>query len=256
MKKFFQILGLCSIMVFSFYYTDKIAFLIQQKNPVLKEIKEKEADLKIPSTNATIIDDYIIPGLAGSKVNIEKSFLNMKPLNEYNEYYLVYDEIKPTISLQNNKDKIIISGNKKQNKVSLVLEYNEKTLNLLNGYKVNLLINKDNYSPNTNFELINNESNSKLYRQVNTLLDKDKLNKNICVLNEYNKKNCLEDDNYLIKPSLTLTASSIIEVKNALENGSIIFIDKTAKLEDIKILLKQIKFQDLDIVYLSELIQE
>ena len=102
MKKFFQILGLCSIMVFSFYYTDKIAFLIQQKNPVLKEIKEKEADLKIPSTNATIIDDYIIPGLAGSKVNIEKSFLNMKPLNEYNEYYLVYDEIKPTISLQNN----------------------------------------------------------------------------------------------------------------------------------------------------------
>ncbi len=256
MKKFFQILGICSILVFSFYYTDKIALIVQEKNPVLKEIRAKGKDLQVNSVDATVMNEYIIPGLSGSKVNIEKSFLNMKSLNEYNEYYLVYDKITPKVSLQDNKDKIIISGNKKNNKVSLVLEYNEEIMKLLSAYKVDLLINKDNYINNTSFELINNETSSKLYKQVNTLLEKDKLNKNICLLNDYNKKICLEDENYLIKPSLILNASSIIEVKNALENGSIILIDKQAKIEDIKILLKQIKFQDLDIVYLSELIKE
>lgn len=256
MKKFFQILGVCSILVFSFYYTDKIALLVEQKNPVLQEIKNKKESLKVKSVNATIVDDSIIPGISGSVVNVEKSFQKMKSLNAYNEYYLVYDEVKPVISLNDNKDKIIVSGNKSKNQVSLIIANNPDLINYFSGYKVNLLVNKDNYFKTSKYELINNETNKKLFNQVNTLLDKDNLNKNLCILNDYNKKLCLENDNYLVKPSLKLTHSSIIKVKNSLENGSIILIDKSAKKEDIAILLKQIEFQDLEIVYLSQLLKE
>ena len=256
MKKFFQILGLVSILVFSFYYTDKIALLVEQKNPVLQEIKEKKESLKVKSVNATIVDDSIIPGISGSVVNVEKSFQKMRSLNAYNEYYLVYDEVKPVISLSDNKDKIIVSGNKRKNQVSLIIASDSNLINYFSAYKVNLLVNKDNYFKTNQFELINNENNKKLFNQVNTLLDKDNLNKKLCILNDYNKKLCLENDNYLVKPSLKLTHSSIIKVKNSLENGSIILIDKSAKKEDIAILLKQIKFQDLEIVYLSQLLKE
>lgn len=256
MKKFFQIIGVCSILVFSFYYTDKIALLVQSKNPVLQTINEKKNVLETKAVNATINDNYIIPGISGSKVNVEKSFLNMKSLDKYDEYYLVFDEILPTISLQNNKDKIIISGNKNKNQVSIIIENDEKLISYFNKYKVNLLVNKDNYNESKKFELINNEQELKLFNQVNTLLDKDKLNKHLCLFNDNNQKMCLENANYLIKPSLTLDNNSIIEVKNSLENGSIILIKKSAKKEDIAILLKQLQFQDLDIVYLSELIKE
>ena len=222
MKKFFQILGICSILVFSFYYTDKIALLVQNKNPVLKEIKKRQKDFQKASVDATVMNEYIIPGISGSVVNVSKSFLKMKPLNEYNEYYLVYDEVSPKISLENNKDKIIISGNKSKNQVSLIIDNNKEVMNLLNKVKADVLVTKETYNSKIAFELINNETTKKLFKQVNTLLDKDKLNKNICVLNNYNKKMCLENDNYLIKPSLTLNASSIIDVKSSLSNGSII----------------------------------
>ncbi len=256
MKKFFQIIGVISILIFSFYYTDKIAVIVQSKNPILKNIKEKKDEYTVSSIDATIEDDYIIPGLAGSVVNVEKSFIKMKNKNIYDEYDLVFDEITPKVSLENNKDKIIISGNKQKKQVAIIIEYNKNLINYFENYNVNLLINKEQYSNDYNLELINNEINSKLYKQVNLLLDKDKLNKNLCLYNENNKDLCLKSNNYLIKPSLTLTSSSIIEVKNNIENGSIILIKDNAKLEDVKILLKQIKFHDLEIVYLSELIKE
>ena len=255
MKNFFKVIGILSILVFSFYYTDKIALLVQSKNPVLKEIKLKKSSLEVPSVDATVMNEYIIPGVSGSTVNIEKSFLKMKSLNKYNEYYLVYDEVSPKISLENNKDKIIISGNKTKNQISLILE--DKLLaSYFKGYKINVLTTKDSYVKTKEYELLNNEKEEKLFNQVNTLLDKDKLNKNICLLNENNKKICQKSGNYLVKNNLKLTNSNIIDVKNNLENGSIILISKNTKKEDLTILLKEIKFKDLEIVYLSDLIKE
>lgn len=256
MKKFFQILGICSILVFSFYYTDKIALFVQEKNPILKEIKNNKDSLKIDSKDATVINEYIIPGISGSEVNVKKSFYNMKSLNSYNEAYLVYDEISPKISIDNNKDKIIISGNKEKKQIAIVLEYKDTLIKQFNNLNVDLLINKDNYPQNTNFELINNEVLTKSFNQVETLLNNDKINKKLCLLNKNNKDLCFNNQNYVIKNTHKLEANNIIDVKNSLENGSIILITKSAKITDIKILLKQIEFQDLDIVYLSDLIKE
>jgi carbohydrate esterase family 4 protein, putative polysaccharide deacetylase len=255
MKRFFQILGICSILVFSFYYTDKIALIVQEKNPILQEIKSKENELLIDSKDATVVNNFIIPGIKGSKVNVEKSFNKMKSLNAFNEYYLVYDDVKPSISIEDNKDKIIISGNKSKKQISVIIEYNEDLINYFRNYKIDLLINKNNYDKKIKFELINNEKDVKKFKQVETLLNNDKINKKLCLYNQSNQDICKSKGNYIIKNTHYLN-NNIYDIKNTLENGSIILIKKDTNLKDIKILLNQIKFQDLEIVYLSDLIKE
>lgn len=255
MKRFFQILGICSILVFSFYYTDKIALIVQEKNPILQEIKSKENELLIDSKDATVVNNFIIPGIKGSKVNVEKSFNKMKSLNAFNEYYLVYDDVKPSISIEDNKDKIIISGNKSKKQISVIIEYNEDLINYFRNYKIDLLINKNNYDKNIKFELINNEKDVKKFKQVETLLNNDKINKKLCLYNQSNQDICKSKGNYIIKNTHYLN-DNIYDIKNTLENGSIILIKKDTNSKDIKILLNQIKFQDLEMVYLSDLIKE
>ena len=41
----------------------------------------------------------------------------------FNEKLLVFDEITPNVSITNNKDKFIISGNSKKNMISICLNY-------------------------------------------------------------------------------------------------------------------------------------
>ena len=103
--------------------------------------------------------------------------------------------------------------------------------------------------------LINNEKDVKKFKQVETLLNNDKINKKLCLYNQSNQDICKSKGNYIIKNTHYLN-DNIYDIKNTLENGSIILIKKDTNLKDIKILLNQIKFQDLEIVYLSDLIKE
>ena len=50
--------------------------------------------------------------------------------------------------------------------------------------------------------------------------------------------------------------SSFLERKNNLQSGNIFLVKKGTKVDDLKLLIKDIKFKDLKIVYLSELISE
>ena len=55
---------------------------------------------------------------------------------------------------------------------------------------------------------------------------------------------------------MELNSINIVNIKNNIENGNIFYINKDAKLEHVLILLKEIEYKGLDIVYLSELIKE
>ena len=123
MKQFFEYIGLISLMIVSFIFTEKIALKVESKDPIYQEIAEyKEAVVSNESVDATILDEYIIPGLNGLEIDVRKSFHNMKSFGTFNKYYLIYDQIKPDISLEDNKDKIIISGTNKKKSVSIVIE--------------------------------------------------------------------------------------------------------------------------------------
>lgn len=65
MRKYYQYLGLALIMVFSFYYTEKIALIVLNKNPLMQEINQEKVNYEEAFVNASIEGDYIIPGING-----------------------------------------------------------------------------------------------------------------------------------------------------------------------------------------------
>ena len=256
MRKYYQYLGLAFIMVFSFYYTEKIALIVLDKNPLMQSIREEKEEFEVDYVNAVILGDYIIPGINGLEVNVRASFYEMQELDVFNEYYLVYEQISPEVSLEDNKDKIIKQGNRKLRQVTFILANESDISEYLrsNHYKANLLVDIDSYEKDSYFEVINNEIDA--FDSFENTLNLNKENKNICVMNDRNYELCLKKEKYLVEPTITLNSTNYIDVKNKIDSGSIILIDSSARLSDVKLLLKEIKYKNYDIVYLSEMISE
>jgi hypothetical protein len=257
MKNIYKYIGLLVIMVFSFYYTDKIALMVQNNNPIMQKINEVKETNDVDYVNAIIDDDKIIPGKNGLSINIEKSFSVMKSFGAFNSYYLVYDQKKPDVSLEDNKDKIIYSGNLTNKNISLIVEYNENTISYLENNKIksDVLVNKDNYMNINYLELINNDFNN--YNEVEIILNRSKLNNNLCLVSDKsNLEFCKKRNKYLIDSDLILTNDNLISVKNSIKNGSIIIVKSETSLDNLKIIIDQAKFKGLNFVYLSKLISE
>ncbi|UKI29085.1 MAG: hypothetical protein L6V78_01690 [Clostridium sp.] len=71
-------------------------------------------------------NNTIIPGLNGKEIDYKKSLVKMEDFNAFNEHFLKFNDITPEISLEDNKDKIIIKGNPKKRSVSLILEQDKE----------------------------------------------------------------------------------------------------------------------------------
>lgn len=256
MKKIYKYMGLMIVAAFSFYYTDKIALMVQSNNPIMQEINSVKESKEVDYVNAIIQEDKIIPGKNGLTINVEKSFSMMKSFGIFNAYYLVYDQKRPEISLEDNKDKIIYSGNLKDKEISLIVEYNKNLITFLeeNNIKANVLITKDNYMGVDNLEIINNDFNK--YNEVELILNRSDKNNNICFLNESNLEFCKKRNKYLIDTELVLSNDNVFDIKNNLKNGSIILIKKDTNVETLKILLQHVSFKGLNVIYLSDLISE
>ena len=97
---------------------------IDNQSPLMKVIESVESDYNVKAVNAIIKDNTIIPGLKGKEINRHKSLLKMEEFGSFNETYLVYNMVDPSISLKDNKDKIIIHGNDSKREISLILEKN------------------------------------------------------------------------------------------------------------------------------------
>ena len=57
-------------------------------------------------------------------------------------------------------------------------------------------------------------------------------------------------------PKLFLQNTTFPEIKNKIEPGSIIHVSETTDLETLKLIINEIKYKDLSIVYISELLDE
>lgn len=243
-------------MVFSFYYTDKIALMVQENNPIMQQIKDIKPEKEEDYVNAIIDDDKIIPGKNGLTINVEKSFSVMKSFNAFNSYYLIYDQKKPKISLEDNKDKIITSGNLSNKNMTIIIEYSEDLLKYLesNNIKSDVLINKDNYIKVNKLEMINDDFDN--YNEIEIMLNRSKMNNNLCIVNKSNIDFCKKRNKYLIETELVLTNDNVFNVKNNIKNGSIVIVKKDTNINNLKIIIDQARFKGLDLVYLSKLISE
>lgn len=256
MKKFYKTIGLVAIMLFSFYYTEKIAILMQNKSPIMQSINEVADDYTVSAVNATIDGNYITPGISGRMINKTKSYVNMKSFGIFNSYYLIFDEIKPDISIHDNKDKIIRIGNASKKAVAILIDNNSNIENYLEQQKIagSILITESKFNKNSYLEQINNDTEK--YSNVESLLNKNNLNKNICYINSLDKDFCKKNRKYLVEETFYLNGQNIVEAKNQVESGAIILIKSTANLEEFKLLVKETTFKGLDILPLSELIDE
>ena len=220
------------------------------------EIEDNKDNCKISSVSAIIDGEYIIPGLNGYAVNVLKSYDNMRFLDKFDSYYLEYDIIKPTISLNNNKDKIIKYGNAEKNEIAIVISNNNNILEYIKNNNINItrVIDINSFDKQSKYEQINGDYNN--YKKVESLLNKYNLNKNICYINNYIKDNCLQNKKYLVEASVILNTYNLSSIKDTITSGYIIYINDNVSLSDFKILLKQILYKDLNIVSLSKLLSE
>lgn len=256
MKNLFKYIGITGVLLFSFYYTEKMSNFVINNSSLVMEINENVDEFNIIPVSAVIDGNYITPGINGSIVNVLKSYNNMKGLDAFNSYYLIYDKVIPNISLNNNKDKIIKNGNKDKSSVAIIIKDNIDIINYSKEKKINItrLIDYDTYDKYAYYEQINNDINR--YKDVEKLLNNNNINKNICIINNNNLSLCQENKKYLVEATIVLNNYNLGTIKDAIESGYIIYINDNVSLADYKILVRQIYYQDLDIVSLSKLITE
>lgn len=254
--KYFKIIGVMSLLVFSFYLTDFVTELAINSNPLMKTIKNNSENYCTKSVNATIDNNTIIPGIKGKIVNEMESFLNMKDFGTFNINYLIYDYLKPEVSLEDNLDKVIISGNKTKRQVSILIYDNMNVLNYLkkNKLKYSKLIDIDNEIDLG--ENINIENDKEDYNKIDRLLKKKNKNKKICIINYSNIESCKDKNYFLVNPNVVLNNSNFNNTLKNIDLGSIILIDNNLNLNNFILFLNNMKNSDIKFVYLSELIQE
>lgn len=252
--KYLKSLGIIAIVLFSFYYTEKIANFVLMSNKLYQEIDKNKENYEIKSISASIEGKFITPGLEGLSVNVKDSYYNMKDVEVFNSYYLIYESARPVISLEQNKDKIINKGNKEKNSVALVIEYDKNIIEYLKNYNISVLVNLDNYQKESLYEPINNEV--KDFKTLDNLINKYNHKNNICLLNSYNEQICRDNQKYLVTPTHTLDDNTYLSLKDKIDSGDIILIKKGTSLKSIETILKSILYKDYQINYLSKHISE
>lgn len=95
---------------------------MKQEDPLYQEIKSKSKQYYKPPQDAYI--DRVwkkTPGRNGLKVNIGKSYLEMKKNKKFDEHKLVFDQVKPKVTLDQLPASPIYRGHPEKNMVALMI---------------------------------------------------------------------------------------------------------------------------------------
>ena len=253
MKKTFQIIGLISLTCFSFFITEKTAFVVKDLDDIMIEIKEKKDNYKTEPIDATIIDNTIIPGINGRTVNVNKSYKNMKTNGYFSEKLFVYDYTKPKVSLSNNIDKYIIKGNPNKRMISLIFTLSSEDnikdiLSIINNYGVKATFFVDYSWFTNNSELIKEmiddghiispfmeDYTDTDFEWMDTVIKKvNKQRASFCYVKEYNDESinaCKLKGNYTIMPTIVSDKMPLVDIKNKIEPGSLFLLSINSELK-------------------------
>lgn len=276
LKRIFEIIGFISLVCFSFFYTNEISNVIKENDDLLIQIKDNENLYNVKAIDAVILDDTIIPGVSGRRVSADKSYNNMKKYNTFNENLLVYDKVKPNVSVNKVYDKYIISGNKSITNITLtfVLYSDSNIDNIINILNKNEI--KATFFVDMDYFDSNNEIISYLIKNNHTIgfLNSSKGNINymsavvskinnqkylFCFNNLKNSeflKICSLNNNYSISSNV-IDKDYYINVKKNLTNGSILTFKVSSKLDnELGLIINYIKQKGFKIINMPELINE
>ena len=276
MKIFFRNIGLITIICISFLISEKTSLVVKDVDTDLIELKEQEKEYYIEPQNATIKNNTIIPGIEGKRLNIDKTYKQIKKKGQITEKDYVYDTIEPEISLKNTYNKYIIKGNPKNKKVSILFVIKQgdnitKIIEILEQHriKVDLFIEEkwmeDNQSKLE--ELIKKgyiiqeleTTQGKTNLKIKNLVKNQKQQK-YCYIeqeNEQKLRECMKQKKHTIKTEKIHSTEPLMDIKKKIENGKIIAlaINKTTT-DELNIIIKYIKSKGYKIENLSNLLSE
>lgn len=250
--KFIKTVGLLSLICFTFFYTEKVMDMATLQDDIMIKLNDvKEQYYKEP-VNASINDKYIIPGRVGSEIDINGSYFSMKKLGYFDENLLIYQNVYPEISIYNNYNKYVVSGNVYEKNIALIFIINNRNvldnvLDTIKSKKINISFFVDSKFLNSNMEILNlikgyevyNYGNNGVYTMDNLIIfnniikNKTKVDNKFCLfLKEEDKSlnNCASSKIFSIMPSVS---GGYNEIKNNLSNGSIILVNNSKELGNI-----------------------
>ena len=121
MKNYFKYFVIVIITIFSFYYANRVIELSEINNTILVSIDNYASINDSKCIEGEINNDGIILGLSGIVVDKNKSYSNMKGIG-FKEELIEFKKNKCILNKEDNLDKYILSGNKYERKVSLVID--------------------------------------------------------------------------------------------------------------------------------------
>ncbi len=280
-QKLYHIIFVLLLGLFSFYYTNKVIGFIRESDPIMKTIKKESNNHEISAINAKIKDNKIIPGVSGKKVDYDSSYQKMKKYGTYNESLTVFEEISPTISIDDYYDKYISQGSGIRNDVSLVFVVKPNdditsVLDVLNQEKVNATFFIDGLWLDNNNKLVStmkelghqleilsyNNRYEELYfsSSINYLKTFTNKDSKYCYA-KYDSKEVLELCSKLqlhtIIPTILTGNYPYSDVKRKLTKGSIISFDINSSTNiELSTIIKYIKQKGYVINILDELLSE
>ncbi|MDD6224042.1 MAG: polysaccharide deacetylase family protein [bacterium] len=279
LKKAISYFGVFVLVCFSFFYTDQAVDIIRRNDPIMKKIVENSKSLEINPMNAVIQDDEIITGLNGLKVNIDKSYQNMKKINRYQESMLVFDEVTPEVPIQ--YDKYVVQGNETKNQVALVFKVEDIT----NLEMVNSILEEknsvatffmDGYFVQNNMDLVSEFArngyeienlgyegvySSQKLKWTNNMIESLTYRDVKYCYTEYKDSTildlCSSHKMYTIKPTINTSNYPFLTIKKNLESGSIISFDLSNKVvKELPSIISYILQKGYQPVLLSQLLSE
>ena len=278
MKSIIKMILIILLVLFSFFYTSKSVEWLKNLDPIMKQIKTNRRSYETKSVNAIIDNDIITPGVSGIKVDVDKSYSNMKKMNKYNPNYYVYTTSNPDISMSSNKDKYIIKGNYLKNQVALIFKVSKESelvnyiyskleeKNIIGTFFIDGVYLKNDSNiiydlaqDNHEIELLdyNGELNQE-YMDVmrNNLKSIINYSGNYCLLNNKDKSIldlCSSNNMYTVIPTFVLNNFS--DLRNNLESGVIIEVNNN-RIKELSTIINYIKQKGYNIVSLQELLSE
>ena len=278
LKRIYPVILTLLLIYFSFYYTNKVVGLIKSKDPIMVKIEKEKSNYEVKAVNAKVDSKNVIPGKNGKVVNESESFKKMKSYGEYNEELYVFDEVEPTVSMDDYYDKYINFGRNDSNKVSLVfkIEKNDSMDYALKILKDNnatatffidgifLKNNKDIISKaiknGNEIEVLSyDESYDKLYFEdsLHKLFDLTKNEPKFCYADYDRKEVLLLCDRlglHTIIPTINTSINSFSLIKDKLQSGSIISLK--ANSNNLNTIINYIKQRGYNLVTLENLLLE
>lgn len=278
MKKVLRFLLVLLLSAFSFYYTEKVVYVVSLQDPIMKKIKEEKVKYEKSAKNATVSDNTIVPGVSGQSVDEINSFKKMKRYGSYNPSLYVFNEVKPEKSLNKNYLKYITSASKSKKSVSLLFTIDRSTdpsdiLDILEKEDVVATFFIDGLwlENNASFaeKIINNGHEVEIL-SYNGSYDDIYFSNSLSVLNSLTKKKskycytgyqnssvlslCSKLSLYTVVPSIEVNSDSYLVIKSSISNGSLISFTNSSN--QLQLSIKYIKQRGFSIKTLNDILKE